>query len=1405
MATLTTLPPGLHSKLSALTRRMRWLRALRRISLVLTVLILTGAAALLLDYALELSSVIRTFFLLGWLILGCALTLFGVIVPLLRLPSAEALAAAIEEKYPDLGERLTSVIELAEVQDRFHGSPELIHLLTQETETRTQRLNFTQALPAQHAARLAATAGAVMILALLPSLLWPRYTLELGRRFLLPWQTPGGIVLYQVEIRPGDVVTAQGRPLAFAVRLVPEIADARLPRTCFLVVTDAEGNTTRTRMFAGSADEFTFQMENVSGNLRYHAAAGDATSPTYQVTAVEPVQLAVDSPTITITPPAYAGKTVAAQTIQGLADLTALQHSKLQVAFRFTRPAAAATLEWTVQKDKHAETVNRPLELTADALGATWLAVATANGQYRVILEAEHGIRTELEPRNLTVKPDLPPSFQKVEISGAVRRDLLQRRDESLKVLAYENIPLELALTDDIGVDRLDLEYRVNEGMPQTEPLPLEGRDSRKAVSRSQLKLADKTLKEGDQVQYRFKLADNRRVPEAGLEPQVVVYPDKDRWLTLKITRDSQPLEQQEIAAQRTDLQDRLEAIKRDLQKEQRELYKLRRESRDQAALNSDQARQLRQLGDDNQAAATALRELARATEEIPGFQSLAQKARDVAQQELERSGKALEESARESQPESRERDFDRADRELTAALRKLDEMQQLHNRLAQERMEQAKLDTLAEREQQLANRAAEQAAADPAKDPGAQEQAAQLQQQQRELSAELKRLGERSEPVRRALEAARAEEVERLAQKTRELAQKQRDLAQAAKDTQKQIQDARLAELARKQQQLAEQAERLAKKTRQASQVAQTPPLRPDSAQQAARALTRQNTNEALQLQDRSRQELERLARELNRALEQARDPRESARQLSRLQEALRQQLKEDTQKNGGQAPKAERLQALQREQESLQKAVEKLPVPDKNPTAQKESREATQRAAQAKDALQQRNVPKANEQMKAARQALERLAGQLPGMNQPSQTPRPEPQRTVRAQAEETTPPPEGLPNQEQANQARALAREQGELRDELQRLVNPAAQADRLAQQSPAAELVKEQQAIAKQAGELKQAVAKEQPGQAAAQQAAQAAQSAKRTANQLGVGALANAKQAGQQTAQQLRQLSQTLDQSAQPADGKPNPQREQARQLAQRQEELNRRLQPLAGNREAQQAQQQAGQRQLQQQAAQLQREFDGLRQSMPRANQAQASAQRAAESSRQARSAMQQAQERGREGRQEQAFQARQQAAQNLEQAAQLADQAVQQLQQAAAQGTPPPNARQTGQQLQQAQASMQQAEGNLAQNQNQAARNAMERAAQGLRQASQQLAQAQGPRQPSPTAMRPNQGEPALGAVVDPSLLGKDAKKFAGKRWGELPGELRTKIIQDVQSRYGADYARIIKLYFEQIADTKK
>ena len=118
----------------------------------------------------------------------------------------------------------------------------------------------------------------------------------------------------------------------------------------------------------------------------------------------------------------------------------------------------------------------------------------------------------------------------------------------------------------------------------------------------------------------------------------------------------------------------------------------------------------------------------------------------------------------------------------------------------------------------------------------------------------------------------------------------------------------------------------------------------------------------------------------------------------------------------------------------------------------------------------------------------------------------------------------------------------------------------------------------------------------------------------------------------------------------------------------------------------------------------------------------------------------------------------------------------------------------------------MKQAQNQLGQGQKRPAENAMRQAAQALQQAALQLAQQKQDQPGNPTSDSTSGGKGvAEGGKPDMQLFGKDMQKYAGKPWGQLPGELRNQIIQDMKARYGEDYARIIKLYFEQIAETKE
>jgi hypothetical protein len=972
MSTTVTLPPSLTRRIGALARRVRRLRALRGAAVLLAVLALTAAAALVADYLLDLPQRVRLGVFSAWASLGIAALLTGVLLPLCRRLSPAALAALVEQHYPQLGERLTSSVELTDHPAEGAGSPALIALLVHDTEQSARPLDFRQAMPGEVAARWAAVATAILLAVLTPAWCWPHQAAALAQRFFVPWQIPAVAPPFTLGVGPGDAFAARGRPLTLTARLQPRDGRVVLPTAVSLIVTDAAGKEARQLMEPDGHGAFT-AAHRVGGDFRYQVEAGEITSESFVITAVTPVELAAESPTITVTPPAYAAAQLDKETFHGLVDLSALQHSEVRFDFRFNRPAVAARLEWTTQEVQESKdgteaasaTATHNLTLADGGQAASFTLPAKTAGTFRLVLEAEHGITTEREGGSLIVRPDLPPAFIKVNA-----------KEDLAAVLAYDRLPLELRLTDDVAISEAVLEYRINGGTEQVEPLKLEGANSREAVGRLVFHLAAK-VKEDDEVTYRFRARDN--LPKEFQGPNTVYYP-ADRWLRLKVARKGQPLKPQEIAGQRDEINRRLEVIRADLRKEQTGVHQTQQESKDQPDLAAEQVKQVRQLVKDNDASQKGLRDLSHFAGDIPALAGVADLADDVARKEMQETRSALDHAGRRGEkPQARDRNFKAADKNLAAALHRLDEVKRLNDRIAAERLNQARLEELADRQKQLAERAAELVAKHPAREPKTKELAEQLKREQAEVAAELQQLTQQSEALRQALDEVRAERAREAAAKARELAKAQRELAEAVQETQRRKAEGQLGEHARRQKELAEEAARLAEETRLAAGTAGAHPLAAEELERAFEQLKKGETADATRRQQRAAQELDRLANALEGSAQVSRDPRKAARQLAALEGVLKQAAEEEMRRDSDK-PLEERLKPLIAEQEALRRAAERLSVPPQNAAAVEEKKAASERAAEAEKALEKPDARQAAEKMDQARAALERLADRLP-----------------------------------------------------------------------------------------------------------------------------------------------------------------------------------------------------------------------------------------------------------------------------------------------------------------------------------------------------------------------------------------------------------------------------------------
>jgi hypothetical protein len=98
----------------------------------------------------------------------------------------------------------------------------------------------------------------------------------------------------------------------------------------------------------------------------------------------------------------------------------------------------------------------------------------------------------------------------------------------------------------------------------------------------------------------------------------------------------------------------------------------------------------------------------------------------------------------------------------------------------------------------------------------------------------------------------------------------------------------------------------------------------------------------------------------------------------------------------------------------------------------------------------------------------------------------------------------------------------------------------------------------------------------------------------------------------------------------------------------------------------------------------------------------------------------------------------------------------------------------------------------------------AMKAAAKSLAEAASQASKQSKNRLPNPPARNPAARAPLAGKGANSSAILKNVKldESIGKAWGEMPGELKTQMLQDFRARFGEDYAEMIRQYFDRLAE---
>ncbi len=289
------------------------------------------------DYVFELPRSARAIGLgaLGMVVMA---VLIGRVVAPLRWWTRPRTAVEIERRFPELGQRIRTVVQyagLSQERVQLEGiTPSLVDALSAETELRVEPLDLDTIVSARRLRLLAALAALPALAIVFAAGRSEEWRIALERTFLSdrPYTT--------LDVTPGSLIVDEGQSVAIAVAL-----RGRMPREVVLQ-TRTEGQSARgwtsdpLKEKARGVRET--RLEKVTHPLRYRIVAGSTKTPEYEIRVRYP--LAIRSFNVDLNPPPYTR--VKPSTVKG-GDLQAIAGSSARFRIVFDASPAAASLVLT--------------------------------------------------------------------------------------------------------------------------------------------------------------------------------------------------------------------------------------------------------------------------------------------------------------------------------------------------------------------------------------------------------------------------------------------------------------------------------------------------------------------------------------------------------------------------------------------------------------------------------------------------------------------------------------------------------------------------------------------------------------------------------------------------------------------------------------------------------------------------------------------------------------------------------------------------------------------------------------------------------------------------------------------------------------------------------------------------
>ncbi len=354
------------------------------------------------------------------------------------------VARRVEARFPQLHDSLASALEFLQQseEDRTAGSAQLRRLVVAEAATTAEELPLEDVIDRRPLRRAAGWLAVPLVAVAICLALDARAVGTAAARLAAPLGSAEWPRLHHLKFRDVPERLAAGQ--TFEVELIDTAG--KLPddvRIEYRIADDGRREYSSEPM-TRAGEAMVARRENVRRPFAFRAVGGDDDTMRWQhVEVIEPPQL--ERLHITVHPPAYTAQPARS----GERHLQVLAGSRIEMEGEVNKPIVAARI---LAADA------RPVVATirADEAGNEGRAfhiapsqwVAAQSGKYRLELTDREGLPVVVGQWNLRVEPDPPPSIS------------WQRPADDLYVTPQAVVPIELAVKDNLAVERVELVYQ---------------------------------------------------------------------------------------------------------------------------------------------------------------------------------------------------------------------------------------------------------------------------------------------------------------------------------------------------------------------------------------------------------------------------------------------------------------------------------------------------------------------------------------------------------------------------------------------------------------------------------------------------------------------------------------------------------------------------------------------------------------------------------------------------------------------------------------------------------------------------------------------------------------------------------------------------------------------------------